>query len=258
VQLRSYLKLLTDHVGVLVGGVIVTVALAVVFTPHTAVYTARSTLYIGSRAISADPTSRDLTVDRVTALDRLTHTFAAMIASKPLAAQAIDRLRIDKSPAAVVRETTTVPLEQTQLLYVYIHDTSPVVARNLANALADSFTESVQQFEPGRSAPGEGATPTLPAYVFEHATLPSTADPTRLLTNVALAITLGLGIAVAWVLLVDHLDVTIRGAADAERRLKLPVLGVIPRYSPDRMAQVARGRWTPSREEATATGAATR
>jgi capsular polysaccharide biosynthesis protein len=240
-QLRAYLRLLRDHIGLLVLGVVVAGGLAFLLTPRTPMYTARSTLYIGTRSIDLGANSRDLTYDRVAALDRLSHTFAAMIPSEPIAAQALDRAGLARSPASVVAATTATVGDQTNLLYVDVTDKSPVVAERLANGLSDSFVSSVQQFEPSAQAPAEGAVPALPVYTFERARLPSSPDPTALPVNITIAAILGLGLTASGILLADHLDVTVRGYADAERRLRLPVLGVMPRFSGDRVVISAGG-----------------
>jgi capsular polysaccharide biosynthesis protein len=217
----------------LVLAVVVAGGLAFVLTPRTPQYTARSTLYIGTRAIDTSANSRDLTYDRVAALDRLAHTFAAMIPTEPIASEAIDRAGLSRSPSNVVSATTATVGDQTNLLYIDVKDKSPVIAERLANGLADAFVGAVQQFEPNAQPPAEGQVPALPVYIFERARLPSTPDPTALAVNITIAAILGLGLMASGILLADHLDVTVRGYMDAERRLRLPVLGVMPRFSGD-------------------------
>ena len=230
-QLRAYLRLLRDHIGLLVLGVVLAGGLAFGLTPRTPTYTSRATLYIGTRSIDLGANSRDLTYDRVAALDRLSHTFAAMIPTEPIAAQALDRSGLARSPSSVVSATTATVGDQTNLLYIDVKDKSPVVAQRLANGLADSFVSAVQQFEPNTQPPAEGTVPALPVYIFERARLPTAPDPSALPVNVTIAAILGLGLVASGILLADHLDVTVRGYADAERRLRLPVLGVMPRFA---------------------------
>jgi capsular polysaccharide biosynthesis protein len=64
--------------------------------------------------------------------------------------------------------------------------------------------------------------------VFERATLPTDPNPTNLLFNLAVGLIIGSLTGVGLVLLLDYLDITVRDAYDAEVRLELPVLGVIP------------------------------
>ena len=70
--------------------------------------------------------------------------------------------------------------------------------------------------------------PTLPAYVFERASLPTTPIPTGSLRSALVGLLLGLVSSVGIILLIDSLDVTIRDHEDAELELDLRVLGAIP------------------------------
>jgi capsular polysaccharide biosynthesis protein len=117
--------------------------------------------------------------------------------------------------------------EGTQLLRVRVTDLDPVAARDLTNAMADAFVERVQTFEP--SAPAqEGTVPSLPAYVFEKAKLPTLPAPIGLSRNLVVAGIFGFLAAAGVVFLLEYLDLTIKNPLDAERRLELPVLGAIP------------------------------
>ena len=236
-ELLRYLALFRSRWLLLTAAVAVAVATAYAMAPKTDIYTARSTLYIGSRTI--DPDSRDLSGDRAAALDRLVLTFGVMIDSEPIAAQALQRTGLQRSAASVVAATETEAEPATQLLYVDVRDTDPATAQALAIALTNSFVEAVQDFEPG-TATGEGAVPALPAYVFESAKLPTVPESHNLLKDLALAAVLGLAASCALVLLIDYLDVTIRDADDAERRLELPVIGVIPDFGASLTGEAAR------------------
>jgi capsular polysaccharide biosynthesis protein len=230
-ELRRYLALIRSR-WLLVGlTVVIALGAAWQITPKGERYTARSTLYIGSRTI--DPDTRDLSADRANALDRLVLTFGIMIDSEPVAARAIELTGAQTSPGALVAATTTAAEPATQLLYIDVVDSDPAVARALANGLADAFVEAVQDFEPGTTTGEEGDIPVLPAYIFERARLPTEPESSGLLKNLLLGGLLGLAVAVAVVLLLDYLDVSIRTPDDAERLIELPVLGVIPSLGSD-------------------------
>ena len=124
----------------------------------------------------------------------------------------------------MVDATHVSPEPATQLLYIEVRDEDPSQAQLLSNALADSFVEAVLEFEPGDT----GDVPRLPAYVFEQAQLPTTPEPTGQIMTILKTTLFGLLGGVGLAFLLDYLDVSLRSAADVERRLELPVLGVIP------------------------------
>jgi capsular polysaccharide biosynthesis protein len=230
VELRRYLTILQARKWLIVVTVLLCAAAGYALANDPPQYTARTTLYVGSRSISLDPAEGELSNDRATAIDRLVLTFSFMVDSEPIAARAADELRLDRSASEIVEATTASPEPATQLLYVDITDRDPAVAQGLANGLADAFVEAVQEFEPGDL---EGSVPRLPAYVYQRASLPTEPEPNSALQSVILGGAFGLLVAAGFVFLLDYLNVTIRTVFDAERRLELPVLGVIPALGDD-------------------------
>jgi capsular polysaccharide biosynthesis protein len=233
VELRRYVSILRRRVPLIAVTVVLAIAIAWVRTPKTAYYTANSTIYVGYRQFTT--AQGGLSSDVLSGVGRLTATFAQMIHSEPIATDAVERSGIQRSASAVVGATAVGAVEGTQLLRLQVTDQNPVVARDLANAISDAFVEKVQHFEPTAPA-GEGTVPSLPAYVFEKAKLPTSPAPIGLARNVAVAGLFGLLATASVAFLLEYLDVTIKNPGDAERRLELPVLGVIP-FQRQRMVQ---------------------
>lgn len=238
-ELRQYLAILRRRWIFISLNVLAAVAVAWVTTPQAARYVAESVIYVGSRQLAASPNDQ-IRSDPLLAAERLTATFATMIDSRPIAEDALARSGLPRSAGAVVNETQVAAEPNTQLIRVRVTDATPSVARDLANALAHAFVEKVQQFEPGTPA-SVGDVPTLPAYVFQEATLPVVPEPTALTRNLVIAFLFGAVIGGGVVLLMDYLDVTVKSAADAEARLELPVLGTIP-LARDAQAGASRPR----------------
>src|SRR5436305_6969344 len=150
-ELLRYLVVLRNRWRVLVATVLVAMAVAWLLTPRHHVYKATSTLYIGSRSIDFKSTS-DAAFGQVAALDRFIQTFADMIDSAPVAARAIERAGVERSADSVVTATTarqvggsggTTGTGGTQLLAIDVTDRDPVIARKLANGMADAFAQAV-------------------------------------------------------------------------------------------------------------------
>lgn len=226
-ELRGYLSIMRRRLWLVVACVILAGSAAYASTPDTPVYSASSTIYVGVRQLQTDPGELDRTSDILLSIERSILTFALMIDSAPTATSALARTNIQRSVDAVVDATTITPITSTQLIVVTVTDTDPRVAQTLSNAMSESFVENVQQFEPAEQA-SEGEIPSLPAYVFESARLPTAPAGTPLLRNIIVASIFGLLAAVGLAFLLEYLDITVKTAADAERRLELPVLGIIP------------------------------
>ncbi len=225
-ELRQYLSVLRSRFWLIIAATLLAGGAGFFLSSSTPSYLARSTLYVGSQNVTAEET--ELNTDRLAALQSFILTFSKMIDSEPVATQALRELDLEVDlEAEDVVDATDVELEPgTQLLYIDVSDEDGATAQSLSNALADAFVELVQEFEPGEVA--EGSVPRLPAYVFERAQLPTDPEPTGQLRTVILSIVFGLVGGIALAFLLDYLDVSLRSAADVERRLELPVLGVIP------------------------------
>lgn len=228
-ELRHYLSIMRQRLALIIVTVVVAIAAAWAATPRTAVYSANSTLVVGPRQFSVDSSSGDLSGDRATGLERLARTFASMIDSEPLAQSALDLTNAPRSAASVVAETSAAPVTGTQLLRISVSDPDPAVAQSLADGLADAFITQVENYDAEAPA-AEGSVPSVPVYIFERAKLPTVPRPLGLVRNLTVAALFGFLAAVAVVFLLEYLDVTVKGSEDAERRLGLPVLGVIPLY----------------------------
>lgn len=232
-ELRYYFDILRRR-SAFVGLVVIVALLAAwLITPRQPDYLAESTIYVGfSNFGGLEGDDSDVSVERFATVDRILITFSEMVMSRTVAEPAIAELGLDRTAEQVVNQTTAAPIGFTQLMRVQVRDPDPVVARDLANGLATAFTDRIRAFEGGAEETLDtGDLPSgLPAYVYELATVPRSPIPNNLIRNLLLGFAFGLLVAVGVVFLLEYLDLTVKGAEDAERRIELPVLGVIPRF----------------------------
>lgn len=214
----------------------------------TTTYTAQARIYVGSRNLNTD-----LGGDTEAALLRVTRTFAVMLTSEPIARAAVESTGVDLTAQAVVSRTTSVVVPGTNLIRVAYTDTQPGRAQQVTNGIAESFVDRVQQFEPGIG--DEGDLPALPAYVFERARYPAVPNPSNTASAYLTALLFGLVLAGGIAVLLDHLDITVRSPETLERKLGLPVLGIVQEHRPD-LRDVPSADPRPNRPAAT-TDAAT-
>jgi capsular polysaccharide biosynthesis protein len=217
-ELRRYLSIIRRRLLLIFAIVAAAIVAGWLTTPRTDTYTASTTLYVGSAAIDRGQVSGD----RVVGFDRVIKTFTAMLPSEKIAGPGVSEAGVDRSPAAVSGATQAAQVENTNLIQLSVRDSDPAVARALANGIADAFVQQINEVEPTADEANQVIS------VYEPAETPSTPDPSNLLRNLALAGLLGLVVAGGLVALLEHLDLSFRSIEDVERRLELPVLGVIP------------------------------
>jgi capsular polysaccharide biosynthesis protein len=226
-ELRRYLVVLRRRWLLVVLAVAAGLASSYAFAPKRTVYTAQSTIVVGPRQFSTQLGSPDLSGDRTVGINQLTQTYAVLIASAPIASEAIRAGNIPRSVGAVVDGTRAFAVPGTQLLRVQFTDPDPAVAQAVATGVAKALVDKVDSFQPDKPA-AEGSLPVVPVYVFEDAPLPTVPEPTGLKSRVVVGGLFGLLAAVGLVVVLEYLDITLKTAEDVERRLELPVLAVIP------------------------------
>jgi capsular polysaccharide biosynthesis protein len=211
--------------------VLVVVALGAGYeaTPRISLYKANSVIFVG--VAEYNPTgvfSNDIQAGQ----QQAAATFATMVPSITVAQGAVTATGAPRAPSGVLGELSASVVPGTSLIVVSVTDRDPVVAMNLANAASNEFVNEMLKIDP-ITATFNGATssPRSPVSLYEAARLPSVPISNGLSRNLVLSGIFGLLAGVALILLLDYLDVTVRSPNELERRIGLPVLGIIPYYA---------------------------
>jgi succinoglycan biosynthesis transport protein ExoP len=219
VELRRYLVVFRNHLLLIVAALVVALAVGWVTAPRAKLYQAQASVYVGPNSISTAP---DVLNNPLVAAQQIITTYSKMIVSRPVIEDAVVRAGGIRPVSTASAESTAAQITFTQLIVLKVTDRDPAVAAALANAEVAAFQGKAAGFSTGSGVP------TFPVYPFESAVVPSQPLSNGLRSRLITAGLFGLVIGAAAALLVDHLDLTIRAAADATRRLDLPVLGAIP------------------------------
>jgi receptor protein-tyrosine kinase len=194
-------------------------------TSQKATYAAGATIYVGASNFSIGSSQGATAAYSSTILATLLPTYQQMLGSAPVAADAAQRAGFNLTGAYIQAHTSISNKAGTTLLDIRAVDANPTIAQVMANSVADAFAAKVQSLQPSSSA---GSLPTAPAYVFERAGLPAAPLPTKTFSNMVKGLLIGLLVGIGLAMLLEYLDVTVKGPSDAEVRLGLSVLGVIP------------------------------
>lgn len=73
--------------------------------------------------------------------DRLVNTYVAILESRPILEQAIERLRLNTTPGTLAGKTDVQALPDTELIKIYVEDGEPGLAKDIANTLAAVLIE---------------------------------------------------------------------------------------------------------------------
>lgn len=133
----------------------------------------------------------------------------------------IDSLGLSITPGSLAGNISASSDANTVIISISVTDDSPVQAAAIAQAVASSLINAVDELE----RPSQGGTSPVKLSVVAPATAPATpaAPDTRL--NLALGLLLGLSTGIGVALLRAVLDTRVQGETDLRRITEAPVLG---------------------------------
>ena len=198
-----------------------TILAALAFTlTQTPQYEAATRLFVST---AAGTSVSDLYSGNRLAQDRVL-SYAQLIMGENLAQRTVDRLNLDMDAAKVKEQVTAKVRLNTVLIDVSVVDSSPVQARDIANALSDEFVIMVRELE----TPADGAKPDARVVVEQRATVPSVPKSPNKKKNLAAGVLLGGMLGIGLALLRNALDNTVKDRSTLERITGASVVGFIP------------------------------
>ncbi len=186
----------------------------------TPVYEAQTQLFVSAQASTGN------LVDAAqggTFTQQRVKSYAQIVSSPDVLKPVISLLNLTRTPEELARQiSASAPLD-TVLINIAVDDTSPVRARDIANAVSDEFTRQVIQLE----TPVGGGSSPIKVSVVKQADLPVVPVSPRTKVNIALGVLLGLAVGVGLAVVRDTLDTTVKRIEDLQRITGAGALGMI-------------------------------
>lgn len=164
--------------------------------------------------------SDSITTTDLTLNSKLVSTYRELIKSKDVLRQVISNLNIDVNEEDIRNHITVTSVEETELIEITVQNEDPTYAAKIANEIAKVFTEKVAELYKINNV-----------HVIDEAEVENTPSNINHVKDVVIFAFIGLVIAVAYVLIANMLDTTIKTAEDVEKLFKVPVLANIPLYN---------------------------
>lgn len=220
-KIQDFVKLLRNRWVTVAVTAVITILVAAAYTGlQVPLYQASTRLFVStaSGVSVADAYSGNrLSQERVL-------SYSELISGATLAQRTIDRLGLDMSAETLKASVTAKAKPDTVLIEVSVLDSSPVRARDIANALSDEFVIMVRELE----TPNRGAKPEARVVVEQRASIPEKPLLPKKARNLVLSIIFGgmLGIGLAF--LRDLLDNTVKSQETLEAITGTSAVGSIP------------------------------
>ena len=183
----------------------------------TPMYSSSTTLVLASSGNTETNTNTTITATDITVNSKLVSTYSELVKSKNILRQVISNLGIHVNENNLRNNVAVNSVKNTELIEITVKSENANYAAQIANEIAKVFMEKVKEIY--------NINNVQVVDEAEVSTVPSNINHTK---DVVLFAFVGLVIAVAYVLIANMLDTTIKSAEDVEKGFGIPVLVSIP------------------------------
>ena len=189
-----------------------------VFT--TPMYTSSTTLVLaGTNDETAEGGQDSITTTDLTLNSKLVSTYSQLVKSNKVVRQVISNLGIDISEETLRNNISVSSVSDTELIRITVTTDNPQYSADIANETAKVFTDEVAEI-----------------YNINNVHVVDTAEESQTPSNInhkkdiIMFVAIGVVVAIAYVIIVNMLDTTVKTEEEIESLVKLPVLASIPMY----------------------------
>ncbi len=203
--------------------ILIFIALGVIYSVGFVIpmYTSSTTLVLATSlensANSSDASTETITTTDLTLNSKLVSTYSELVKSKNVLRQVISNLGIDINEGTLRKNIQVSSVKDTELIEIIVSDENATYASKVANEIAKVFTDKVKEIY--------NINNVHVVDEAETANAPSNINHTR---DVIMFALIGCVVAIAYALISNMLDTTIKTAEDIEKSFGVPVLASIP------------------------------
>ena len=181
-------------------------------------YTAFTKLVLAGQSSDATGnTTEAITTTDLTINSKLVGTYSELVTSNDVVRQVITNTGINISEEALKSSIEVSSVEDTDVIKISVTNQNPTYATKLTNETAKAFMEKVAEIYNINNV-----------HVVDEAEEPQSPSNVNYLKDVIIFTFIGVVVAVAYVLIANMLDNTIKTREEVERLFKIPVIAEIP------------------------------
>ncbi|MUL76171.1 polysaccharide biosynthesis tyrosine autokinase [Mycolicibacterium sp. CBMA 226] len=220
-DLQSLLKILRLRWMTVCATIVLAVLAAIIITATTTpLYKSSTRLFVSTYAGSS---LSDTYQGNLLSQERIS-SYTILLTGEALAQRTVDALHLDLSTQSLRKEISARSKTGTVLIDVDVLDPSPVRARDIANTLSDQFVKMVRELE----TPADGSLPDTRVVIEQPAVAANVPTVPNLVQNLGLGLVAGILLGIAFALLQNILDKTIKKPEDLASITGAAIVGEIP------------------------------
>lgn len=178
-------------------------------------YTSSVKLYVSNTKI-IEPQEK-INYNDIYASKQLVNTYIVIIQSNKVLNKVIESENLQCTANYLRKLLKVKSLSETEVMEVFVTTEDPRISADIANAIARIAPDAIKEItKAGAVGVVDEAYPSM-----------NPSSP-NILTNSAVGLLLGIFISVLYIIVMEMLDIRIKGEEDIKRHYKIPVLGSIP------------------------------
>lgn len=184
----------------------------------TPMFNSSTTLVLATadNTVEAEKTN-SITATDVTINSKLVSTYSELVKSKNILRQVISNLGINVSEESLRKNVTVTSVKDTELIEITVANENATYSAKIANEIAKVFTEKVKEIYNINNV-----------HIVDEAEVSNAPSNINHAKDVAIFAFIGAVIAVAYILIANMLDTTIKSPEDIEKGFGIPVIASIP------------------------------
>ena len=180
-------------------------------------YQSYTTVILGS---AEGTTTSAITTQDVTLNKNLVDTYAVIVKSRRVLNQVIERLQLDMSYETLQGKISVTAVNDTQIIKITVTDADPVMAKNIANAIATYFSREVVELYNMNNVD-----------ILDEAIEADKPYNINIVKSEVIYIAIGCVLAAGVIFLIYYFDRTVKSVEQVETKIKLPILGSVQLYN---------------------------
>ncbi len=182
-------------------------------------YQSYTTVILGS---SEGTTSSQLTTQDINLNKSLVDTYAVIVKSRRVLTQAIERLELDIDYDDLTKLISVSAVNDTQIIKITVSHEDPVVAKNIANVVAEYFSKEVVELYNMNNVD-----------VLDSAIEADKPYNISIVKSEIIYFAIGVVLACGTIFLIYYFDRTVKSPEQVEQKTKLPIIGKVQNYHHD-------------------------
>ncbi len=200
--------------------ILIFITVGVIYTVEftTPMYSSSTTLVLVSSANDTINTNTMITASDVSLNSKLVSTYSELVKSKNVLREVISNIgMLEINEDTLKKDITVSAVEDTELIEITVQNEKPDYAAQIANETAEVFTQKVKEIYNINNV-----------QIVDKAEMSTEPSNINHVKDIIMFASIGIVIAIIYVIVANMLDTTIKTAEDVEIAYNIPVLASIP------------------------------